>query len=806
MSAEFVNAFVSACKEKGLTDAQISQSVKQACAQFPELREDFEKFGGFSSWLSDYLSEIGSFSTPHMGAIRATLNQFVPKTTRTGQAVHGFFGGGNLPGYGFVGAGLNAAAGNTGFGKTTGKLIDGAKGNSPIPGLGGIAGAIANTAMPETPPNAPSIKSSSVFRKLAEEFSLFNPIGGTEVPLSGSTKSRVEQAAKQPWKPGRATLLSTKLGLGTAAAALASLYGIGAYSLHNRLSKSTKLKQDSSDKTITEKAARDRLNSAFYKLAVPVALGATAARSIPLLARFGAGAGRLLTRAAGLFGKSPSNWVARNTAWLSRPARTAARTNMRADRMVNDLMGKGYLPDQARTIANYAADNGLRNPDIAEQLRNATGTGMSRAEIFNHWNNSRLASQPPTSPGIFSRVADTTATAGNLAMVPLIGASLLPGGHDTSSNAPILSAPQLAQQQHGTAGQTSAVAGHAAGGQPSDIFRSLADSLFSHTPTNSQAGVGHSMLNAGGAGFSSPMFKRSDADTFYPMVHMPQSNLPVAPSGNLAARPGAPNGPRIRIDFPDTSSGSVRRQLPGGAAAAATAGAATAAKIPLWVRALSGIGTGAALYQLGRSVFKNQAGPVAPAPETTTTQTTPTSPMPTQPPGNTLDILKKHWSSLEPSHKAMTIAGLTAAGLGLANQVRPGESSTGLNALLGLGGLGAATYGFTGGHPVDAISNLMGGGSSAGAGSGSAQQLTARPQSGAAARFFGADGKPDMLSIIRAPDSELRTAIASLSPSQRAQYRQQLAAFQPTAFQRMGASAGGIDIEAQRQRLAGLLA
>lgn len=774
MSLEFVTAFLNSCKERGLTDVQISQSVKQACAQFPELREDFEKFGGFSDWLSDYLSEIGSFSTPHMGAIRATLNQFVPKTNRTGQAVHGFFGGGNLPGYGFVGAGLNAAAGNTGFGRTTGKLIDGAKGNGPIPGFGGVIGAIANAV---SSPNQ----------------------------AAGSNPASLQAA---------------------------------------------------------EKSARAKLESAFYKLAVPVALGATAARSIPLLARFGAGASRLLTRAAGLFGKSAPKWMARNTAWLRQPATAARATNMRADRMVNDLIRNNYLPDQARTIANHAVDNGLRMPAVVTQLNNARVPGMSNAEVFNQWNNSRLATQPVSRPGIFSRAVDVTNEAGSMAMVPILGASLFTGGPDAAGNTPSPSVPQPVPQsvqqpvqqpvpsQPGTVGQTSAIGNHTADDHPSNIFRSLTDSLFSHTPTNSQAGINHALLNAGGVGFSSPMFKRNSfgggsvsayqqksaflgglfgllrqpqlsqlqlqlesltktsADAFYPMVHMPQSNLPAVSPRNLAARPGAPNGPRIRINFPEEASGRPGRAMPAPGGTNKPA-AKPVTGIPAWVKVLSGVGTASVLARLSRLAFSDQPASSSEVSSSTGSVVSPSrgpvvAPAPTQPPGSTLDILKKHWSSLEPSHRAMTIAGLTAAGLGLANQVRPGESSTGLNALLGLGGLGAATYGFTGGHPVDAISHLMDGRQAAS--TTSTLNPANGPQAVASSRFFGPDGKPDMLSIIRAPDSELRTAIASLSPAQRAQYRQQLAAFQPTAFQRMGASAGGIDIEAQRQRLSGLLA
>jgi hypothetical protein len=72
-------------------------------------------------------------------------------------------------------------------------------------------------------------------------------------------------------------------------------------------------------------------------------------------------------------------------------------------------------------------------------------------------------------------------------------------------------------------------------------------------------------------------------------------------------------------------------------------------------------------------------------------------------------------------------------------------------------------------------------------------------------RYFSPDGSPNAQALIQAPDEELQQRIGLLSPEAKNQLRTQLASFQPSFGQRIGAKAMGIDIDAQKNRFGELL-
>jgi len=149
----------------------------------------------------------------------------------------------------------------------------------------------------------------------------------------------------------------------------------------------------------------------------------------------------------------------------------------------------------------------------------------------------------------------------------------------------------------------------------------------------------------------------------------------------------------------------------------------------------------------------------------------------------------------------------------LANQFRPrGEydhPSTSANTLAALGGLGTAAYGLAGNRAdniMPTLSRLFGGKQEATPAPTTttiaATPPTMHPQ---VAKYMNQDGSVKFRDVIAAPDAELQSTVALLSPQERAQMQQQLNAFSPSFAQRLAARAAGIDIEGQRKRLAGIL-
>jgi hypothetical protein len=157
-----------------------------------------------------------------------------------------------------------------------------------------------------------------------------------------------------------------------------------------------------------------------------------------------------------------------------------------------------------------------------------------------------------------------------------------------------------------------------------------------------------------------------------------------------------------------------------------------------------------------------------------------------------LDDFTNHWHGLEPKHKAMAIGGGTAALLAALNQTRP-ESSTALNLGVGVGGLGTAAYGLSGGQPgriMPAIQNAL---------------RPKGPVERTANRFVDTSGHPNIQALIRASDQEIKPVISQLTPERRRAFLKQVQEYQPSMFQRAGAAASGIDIEGQRSRFGRLL-
>jgi hypothetical protein len=158
-----------------------------------------------------------------------------------------------------------------------------------------------------------------------------------------------------------------------------------------------------------------------------------------------------------------------------------------------------------------------------------------------------------------------------------------------------------------------------------------------------------------------------------------------------------------------------------------------------------------------------------------------------------LPELQNHWNSLDQQSKVTAGLGGAAAIGALLNRLHSGESSS-ANTMLGLGGLGAAAYGLSGGKPIEALSSLLPAGTlSTGQG--------AKPGK----TFMNPDGSVRIHDVLQASDPELQTAVTSLPATQRQQFRTQLQNFQPTTAQSLAARMAGVDINAQRERLARIL-
>lgn len=173
-----------------------------------------------------------------------------------------------------------------------------------------------------------------------------------------------------------------------------------------------------------------------------------------------------------------------------------------------------------------------------------------------------------------------------------------------------------------------------------------------------------------------------------------------------------------------------------------------------------------------------------------------------------LEDLQTHWNRLAPEHKIMAgVGGALALGTGLNSLREEGRSTP--NTLLGLGGLGAAAYGLTGGDPVGALRNIPAIDSLLGTPNPEKRPAApaARPAPVVATPnpFANHDGSLRIHDIVRADDNTLRQAIRGLAPAQRASYLQQVQSFQPTTTQSMAANVAGIDVNAQRNRLLKLL-
>lgn len=169
-----------------------------------------------------------------------------------------------------------------------------------------------------------------------------------------------------------------------------------------------------------------------------------------------------------------------------------------------------------------------------------------------------------------------------------------------------------------------------------------------------------------------------------------------------------------------------------------------------------------------------------------------------------LNQLSDQWDKLGPQHKSMVVGGGSAALIGLLNQLRPGGSDhTLLNAGLGVGGLGAATYGMSGGQPekiMPAIKGLFSGVQTPAAAP--ASTTTSDPR---LAKYMDESGNPNMQNIVKATDDELKPAVSALTPAQKAQLQTKLQGFKPSLGQRLGATAMGINIDQQRERFGKLL-
>ncbi len=136
--------------------------------------------------------------------------------------------------------------------------------------------------------------------------------------------------------------------------------------------------------------------------------------------------------------------------------------------------------------------------------------------------------------------------------------------------------------------------------------------------------------------------------------------------------------------------------------------------------------------------------------------------------------------------------------------------------LLGLGGLAAGAYGLSGGEHGSLMKNLRTVFSVPAAGASpvaprshgatgpglSLQDAGRHPQ---LSRFFNPDGSIKIQDALKATDAELQQGAALLSPAAKAELQQKLSTFKPSFGQSLGARAMGIDVEAQRRRVLGLL-
>jgi hypothetical protein len=179
-----------------------------------------------------------------------------------------------------------------------------------------------------------------------------------------------------------------------------------------------------------------------------------------------------------------------------------------------------------------------------------------------------------------------------------------------------------------------------------------------------------------------------------------------------------------------------------------------------------------------------------------------------------LEPLVKYWHTLPTHHKWMTGIGGGMALLALIHRLSKGGM---WGPLLGLGGLGLAGYGLSGG-----LHNLLkhfrkepAAAPAVPAAAIAAPAATPNtPQVGLTLaeaakhpmvqKYVNPDGTIRYADAIKAPDEEIRQGLGLLNPEAQGQLRDKLTSFKPSWAQSLGARAMGIDIEGQRNRVLGL--
>jgi hypothetical protein len=167
-----------------------------------------------------------------------------------------------------------------------------------------------------------------------------------------------------------------------------------------------------------------------------------------------------------------------------------------------------------------------------------------------------------------------------------------------------------------------------------------------------------------------------------------------------------------------------------------------------------------------------------------------------------LEGLQHQWQSLDPKSQLMAGTGAALAGAGGLHSLLADDPGV-TGPLLMAGGAGLGLYGMSGQnfHNVpQMLSQVMGGGAAA-----SPSHNTPPSMHPSLQKFIGPDGKPKFTDIVKAPDAELLKGVSHMTPEMRQQLVSQLEGFQPGLGQRLAARTMGIDIDAQRKRLLGLL-
>lgn len=165
-----------------------------------------------------------------------------------------------------------------------------------------------------------------------------------------------------------------------------------------------------------------------------------------------------------------------------------------------------------------------------------------------------------------------------------------------------------------------------------------------------------------------------------------------------------------------------------------------------------------------------------------------------------LQELGDYWNKLDTDKKVMTGVG-GAVALGSLLNAASGHGNAAGNTAIGLGGLGLAAHGISGGD-VRKLPEL-------------ARTFSGRPAAPAPptpgkhspwfARYLNDDGSVRYRDLVNTPDNELRPNLSRLSPAVRSQLLSKLKEYRPNILHRTGATLMGIDLDKQKSRFQGML-